>query len=131
MIDLPRMLCVDDEVNILHAIKRSMRKRFIVHTAKNAGEGIAALEEEGEFQVVISDMKMPGMNGADFLRLVQQDFPGTVRILLTGYADLESVVVAVNEGCIHHIVPKPFSRVDLLEAIEDSLLRQEFTQLSV
>ncbi len=119
----PRILCVDDEENILNAIQRSLRKRYDIVTAGGGKEGLEAMAEQGPFDVVVSDMKMPEMNGATFLRHARQKHPDTVRMLLTGFADLDTVVTAVNEGYIYRFLAKPCSAAVLADAI-DGAVRQ-------
>ena len=121
MSDKPRVLCVDDEENILSAIRRSLRKQFDIHTATSGRKGLEILAAEGPFHVVISDMKMPEMNGAEFLRHARRVSPDTVRILLTGFAELDTVVAAINKGHIFRFMTKPCSAGDLLAGIEAAL----------
>ncbi len=121
MNDLPRVLCVDDEENILRAIQRSLRKKFDIHTACSGQEGLEILRAEEPFEVVISDMKMPQMTGAVFLRHARKECPQTIRLLLTGFADLNSVVSAVNEGSIFRFLSKPCSVKDLAAAIDEGV----------
>lgn len=121
MSEKPRILCVDDEENILKAIQRSLRKSFEIVTATSGQEGLDILAASEPFQVVISDMKMPNMNGATFLHQVRQLYPDSVRLLLTGFADLDTVVSAVNEGYIYRFIAKPCSAGVLLEAITDGI----------
>lgn len=115
----PRVLCVDDEVKLLKAIRRTLHKHCEIHTAESGAEGLEALETAGPFHVVVSDMKMPGMNGAEFLREVRRRTPATVRLLLTGFADLDTVVTAVNQGYIYRFIGKPCTGQVLWEAIQD------------
>lgn len=117
----PKVLCVDDEEKLLKAIVRSLHKHCDIHTATGGEEGLKVLEEEGPFEVVCSDMRMPGMNGAEFLRQVRRAAPDTVRMLLTGFADLDTVVTAVNEGYIYRFLGKPCSGQMLLGAIQDGV----------
>ncbi len=121
MSDLPRILCVDDEANILKAIKRSLRKRYEIHTAESGKEGLEILRDDGPFSVVVSDMKMPEMNGALFLKHARKISPQTVRLLLTGFADLDSVVKAVNQGNIYRFLSKPCTAQILAHAIDDAV----------
>lgn len=123
MSDKPRILCVDDEENILNAIQRSMRRKFSITTAISGKEGLKILKSEAPFEVVVSDMKMPEMTGAVFLKQVEQLCPKTVRVLLTGYADLDSVISAVNDGHIYRFLAKPISGTVLVEAL-DSAVKQ-------
>ncbi len=118
---LPKVLCVDDEQNLLNAITRTLRKVFDIHTATSGVEGLEILKERGPFQVVVSDMRMPGMNGAEFLRHVRESSPESVRLLLTGFAELETVVTAVNEGYIYRFLSKPCTGRVLHDAIADGV----------
>ena len=118
---LPRILCVDDEEKLLNAIRRSLHKRCDIHTATSGAAGLELLQNEGPFEVVVSDMRMPGMNGAEFLREVRRMSPDTVRLLLTGFADLDTVVTAVNEGYIYRFIGKPCTGQLLYEAIQDGV----------
>lgn len=120
-----RILCVDDEENILKAIQRGLRKKFDIATATSGKEALRMLEEEGPFPVVISDMRMPQMDGAEFLGRVRDRFPETVRLLLTGYAELETVVAAVNRGNIFRFIAKPCTAGELYEAIRDAVRQYE------
>lgn len=117
---LPKVLCVDDEEKLLKAIRRTLHKRCDIYTAPGGVEGLQVMAEEGPFDVVCSDMKMPGMNGAEFLREVRKQSPDSVRLLLTGFADLDTVVTAVNEGYIYRFIGKPCTGQVLWEAIEDA-----------
>lgn len=115
----PRVLCVDDEEKLLKAIYRTLHRRCEIHMATSGAEGLEILAAEGPFEVVVSDMKMPGMNGAEFLREVRKAAPDTVRLLLTGFADLDTVVTAVNEGYIYRFLGKPCTGQVLWDAIQD------------
>jgi response regulator RpfG family c-di-GMP phosphodiesterase len=118
---LPKVLCVDDEQNLLNAITRTLRKVFDIHTATGGAEGLEILKKDGPFEVVVSDMRMPGMNGAEFLRHVREQSPESVRLLLTGFAELETVVTAVNEGYIYRFLSKPCTGRVLHDAIVDAV----------
>lgn len=102
-----RLLCVDDEPGILRSLKWLLQKDFDV---KTAGSGLEALElvRSNDFDVIISDQRMPGMNGAEFLREAARIAPRPLRILLTGYSDLDAVVKSVNESEIYRFVNKPW-----------------------
>lgn len=126
MSDKPRILCVDDEENILKAIRRSMRKRFHVTTATGGAEALRILESTEEpFQAIVSDMRMPEMNGAEFLKLAAEARPDTVRILLTGFAEMDTVIAAINEGHIYRFISKPCSAAVLVAALEDAVRQHE------
>ncbi|MDH3727971.1 MAG: response regulator, partial [Myxococcales bacterium] len=114
----PRVLCVDDESNILDGLRRHLRRHFEIHTAPGSREGLGLMEAEEEpFVVVVSDLQMPEMNGIDFLKEVRERSPDTTRILLTGNADLSSAVSAVNEGNIFRFLTKPCPNEVLIQAV--------------
>jgi response regulator RpfG family c-di-GMP phosphodiesterase len=111
----PRILCVDDEPHILESLRDTLHRKFEVRTATSGAEGLVELSEEpDQYTVVMSDMRMPGMSGAVFLREARNVAPDATRILLTGYADLEAAVSAVNEGQLYRFLTKPCPANDLL-----------------
>ncbi len=117
----PRILLVDDEANILTALRRLFRPLgYQVFTAGGGKEGLALMEDE-PIDVVISDMRMPEMNGAQFLKAVHERWPDTVRVLLTGYADVQSTVDAINQGQIYRYIAKPWEDQDMLMAVRQAL----------
>src|SRR4051812_10280575 len=93
-----RILFVDDDPNILAGYQRTLRKRYSVATALSADEGLALIESDGPFAVVVADMQMPGTNGIQFLRKAQEKAPDSIRLMLTGNADQKTAIDAVNEG---------------------------------
>ena len=101
------ILCVDDDPNILEAYRRQLRKEFRVETAIGPEEGCRKIESSGPYAVVVSDLQMPNMNGIQFLTKVREQSPDTVRMLLTGNADLNAAVEAVNQGQIFRFLTKP------------------------
>ena len=103
----PRVLCVDDEPNVLRGVERHLMDDYELHTATSGAEGLAILSSAGPFAVIISDMRMPGMDGAAFLEKSRSVDPGAVRILLTGQTDLASAAAAINEGQIFRFLLKP------------------------
>ena len=113
-----KVLFVDDEPLVLDAFRRMLRGKFETCTADSGENGLAAARDNGPFAVVISDMRMPGMNGAQFLAKIRQKAPDTVRMLLTGFTDLDAAVAAVNEGNIFRFLTKPCGKNDLLSAID-------------
>jgi FixJ family two-component response regulator len=112
-----RVLFVDDEPNVLDGIRRQLRTRLNIETAIGAAAGLAMIESKGPFAVVVSDMRMPEMNGARFLSKVNEISPDTVRMVLSGQADLDSTVAAVNEGHIFRFLMKPCDTEKLLEVV--------------
>ncbi len=102
-------MLVDDEENILRALTRLLRRDgYRIHTAYSATEGLRVLGEQPDIGVVISDQRMPGMLGSEFLGIVKQRFPRTIRIMLSGYTELESVTQAMCEGAIYKFLTKPW-----------------------
>ncbi|RJQ44151.1 MAG: response regulator [Nitrospiraceae bacterium] len=119
-----RLLCVDDEENVLKALKRIfLDSDYEIITASSGSEGLEILKETEPIQVVISDYRMPAMNGVDFLREVYRNWPDTVRIVLSGYADTASIVEAINEGHIYKFIPKPWNDDELKVSISNALDR--------
>ena len=120
------ILCVDDEANILSALRRLFRPTgYRVLITNGGAEGLALLEaENGAVDVVISDMRMPEMDGARFLAQVTARWPRPARILLTGYADIESTVAAINQGEIYRYIAKPWNDSEVLLTVRDVLDRQ-------
>jgi response regulator RpfG family c-di-GMP phosphodiesterase len=116
-----RVLFVDDEPNILEGIQRTLRKQVELQTASSGAEALRLIGESGPFAVVVSDMRMPAMNGAQFLAKVREREPDTVRMILSGHADLEATIAAVNEGHIYRFLTKPCPTDRLLAAVEDGL----------
>jgi response regulator RpfG family c-di-GMP phosphodiesterase len=104
---LVKVLCVDDEPQVIQGLSLHLHREYEVAAAHSGAEGLAMLQEKGPFTVVLSDMQMPGMNGATFLAQVRELAPDTTRMLLTGQADLSSAIAAVNEGQIFRFLTKP------------------------
>lgn len=119
-----KILCVDDEKNVLRALERIfLDDDYEIVIAGSGDEGLQAMEESGPFQVVISDYRMPVMNGVEFLRAVYERWPETVRIVLSGYADAAAIVAAINEGHIYKFIPKPWNDDELRITIQNCLER--------
>lgn len=116
-----KILFVDDEPSALDGYKRLLHGKFEVSTATGGAEGLETIEKEGPFAIVISDMRMPGMSGADFLAEVRRQTPDTVRMLLTGHSDMHDVIEAVNRGNIFHFLTKPCAHDLMLAAINSGL----------
>lgn len=116
----PKILCVDDEPNVLAGLELHLHRRYDLTTASG---GAAALEllEKSTFAVILSDMRMPGMDGAKFLSHARQRAPDSVRMLLTGQADLDSAMAAVNEGQIFRFLMKPCPPDRLLAAFQSAV----------
>jgi CheY-like chemotaxis protein len=123
------ILCVDDEAVILNSILRQIQEefddRYIYETAENAEEALEVLDElheEGtQVVIIVSDWLMPGMKGDEFLVEVQRRFPGTVKILLTGQADEAAIERAQKEADLHHFIPKPWTKQELINSIKSGI----------
>lgn len=115
------VLFVDDEPHLLDGIARSLRQHFSIHTATSGAAGLHLLQTAGPFAVVVSDMRMPEMNGVQFLSKVSALAPDTVRVILTGQADLAQTIAAVNEGHIFRFLNKPCTTQFLQAAVENAI----------
>lgn len=114
-----KVLYVDDEVNNINSFKATFRRDFYVFTALSAKEGLEILREN-EIHIIITDQRMPEMTGVEFLVEVVKDYPDTIRILLTGYADINAVIDAVNKGSIYYYLNKPWDEQQLRIIIHNS-----------
>ncbi len=116
-----RILCVDDDPNVLRAYRRTLRKQFQLDCAEGPEEALEAVTQHGPYAVVVSDMRMPGMNGVELLAEVRRRSPQTVRMMLTGNADLDTALGAVNEGHIFRFLTKPCPPEAFAKALEAGL----------
>jgi len=115
-----RILFVDDEKFVLDTFRRNLRGKFDVETAEGPKSALKKLEA-GEFAVVVADMRMPNMSGAELLKVVKNRWPQTVRIMLTGYADIDNAMKAVNRGAVFRFLLKPCPPDALTRALTDAL----------
>ncbi|MBI1266865.1 MAG: response regulator [Cryomorphaceae bacterium] len=122
-----RVLYLDDEENNLISFKAAFRRDFDVFTTTNANEAVQILSDN-EIHVAISDQKMPNISGVEFFELIVPDFPEPTRMLLTGYADIEAVIDAINKGQVFRYIPKPWNeqelRITIMNAYELYASRQ-------
>src|SRR5579864_8815 len=102
-----KILFVDDEPEVLKGYKRILRGDFQLSTALSGEDALAEIGKKGLYEVVVSDMKMPGMNGIQLLSQVRAVAPQTIRVVLTGHADIETAMTAVNEGAVFRFLTKP------------------------
>lgn len=124
----PRVLLVDDEPNVLKALARTLRQDSMeILTAPSGAEALELMRAQ-PVDLLISDMRMPGMSGAELLSAAAKEWPKTRRVLLTGYADLESTIKAVNDGQIASYMNKPWDDVELRRVVSD-LLAARFLEL--
>lgn len=128
-----KVLYIDDEINNLTAFKANFRKLYDVYIAESATEGRKILESE-EIEIVLTDQRMPEMTGVEFLESIIPDFPDPIRILLTGYTDMQALIDAVNKGQIYRYLNKPWDEEELKmfinQAYELYTLRKENADLT-
>lgn len=126
------ILYVDDEVNNLVAFKANFRRDYKIFTTESVEEAFTLLREN-KIQIIITDQRMPGKTGVEFLQDVLKEFPDPIRILLTGYSDIEVVIDAINKGQVFRYITKPFNDLELKMTIENAMevynLRKENKEL--
>jgi DNA-binding NtrC family response regulator len=118
-----KILLVDDDRYILDGYRRSLRSEFSMETAQSGQEALGLLEDKTAYAVVISDMRMPGMDGIELLKRVKKASPDTVRIMLTGNADVQTAIEAINEGSIFRFLIKPCSKETMARTITAALVQ--------
>lgn len=123
-----KVLFVDDDPKVLAGIRRQLRKKVPLETVESGRAGLEAICANGPFSVVVTDYCMPGMNGIEFLKRVRQAAPETVRMLLTGSADLDAAIQAVNQGNIYRFLTKPCSPEQLAEALDSGIKQYRHTR---
>ena len=115
-----KLMVVDDEPDNLDLLYRTFRRDFQVFKAESGPSAIDVLDKEGEMAVIISDQRMPQMNGTEFLGRTVERFPDTIRILLTGYTDVEDLVEAINSGQVFKYITKPWNPAELKEVVKQA-----------
>jgi response regulator RpfG family c-di-GMP phosphodiesterase len=123
-----KILCVDDETSVLQAQKRFLRKYFDIHLAESGKKALDILKKQGPFAVVVSDMKMPEMNGVTFLGEAKKINADTVRLMLTGDQDLKTAMEAVNEGHVFRFLTKPCPPETFARAIKAAVHQYQLIQ---
>lgn len=116
-----KILCVDDEESILKGFQLNLRKKFELHIASNGAEGLEVFDREGGFALVLSDMRMPEMDGATMLSEIKKRDHEVVTVLLTGHTDFESAMAAVNEGNVFRMLSKPCPPDTLIKVLNSGL----------
>ncbi|MGY4385149.1 two-component system response regulator PhcR [Pedobacter sp. UYP24] len=114
-----RVLYIDDEEYNLHAFKAGFRRQYEIYTANSASEGLKILENV-HIHVIIADQKMPQTTGVEFFKNIAHTFPDPIRILLTGYTDIESLADAINHGDIYRYITKPWNDLELHNSIKNA-----------
>lgn len=116
----PKVLLVDDEMDVLMAYGRNLRSKFDITTADSGENAIRILKADNNFATIVTDFNMPVMNGVELLRNAREINPDTTRILITGYADLNTSINAVNQGNVYRFLTKPIPTADLIRNIEEA-----------
>jgi response regulator RpfG family c-di-GMP phosphodiesterase len=120
-----KVLVVDDEPAVLEGYKRLLRREFDLETAEGGELGLRVIQEQGPFALVISDMRMPRMDGVQFLSRVKELSPETVRMVLTGHADMQAAIDAVNQGSVFRFLTKPCEKETLAKAITTGFVQYQ------
>lgn len=120
----PPILIVDDEPQILKSLRSLMRTEFVVHTAATGDEALAVMARE-PIQVVLSDQRMPGLSGVELLATAQRLHPDVVRLLFTGYADINTVVDGINRGHVYRYIAKPWDSDQLIDVLRAACARHQ------
>ena len=124
----PAILCVDDEENVLHALKRLLRKEdYRLFTASSGAEGLETLKQN-DVHLIISDQRMPEMSGTEFLARVKEAYPDTIRIVLTGYTEVDSITESINKGNIYKFFLKPWNDQNLKLEIKQALKQYDLIE---
>jgi response regulator RpfG family c-di-GMP phosphodiesterase len=113
------LLVVDDEPDVGDSVHDLLRREFKVLKARSAAEGCKILQEN-EVHIIMTDQRMPQVTGTEWLKTVQTRFPQAVRMLFTGYADLESIITAINQGHIYQFLKKPWQPEELVAAVREA-----------
>ncbi len=118
---MEKILLVDDDPNLLAGLRRQLRRDYDIDCAQGAPNALQSLREGNQYAVIVSDMRMPEMNGVDFLETVAQRFPDPVRIMLTGNADQKTAIDAVNKGHVFSFLTKPCAPEQFCKALDSAL----------
>ncbi|MCB0804678.1 MAG: histidine kinase [Bacteroidales bacterium] len=113
------ILYVDDEVNNLISFRATFRREYKILTAQDGFEGLRILGEQ-EVHLVISDQRMPGMTGVEFLEKVNREYPGTIRMIITGFSDIDAVIGSINKGGVYRYIAKPWDEREMRMTIENA-----------
>ncbi|HZQ70701.1 MAG TPA: HD domain-containing phosphohydrolase [Terriglobales bacterium] len=118
-----RILLVDDDSSVLDGYRRGLSKQFLIETANSGQNALAMVEKNRPYAVVVADMRMPGMDGIQLLSKIKVCAPDTIRVMLTGNADTESAINAINEGSIFRFLSKPCSKEDMAKTLTAALMQ--------
>lgn len=117
----PKILCVDDEARVLEGLALLLRRQFEVHSAVGGAPALAILERDQDFAVIVSDIRMPNMDGITFLSHARKIAPDAVRVLLTGTTDSASIIASVNQAGVFRFVSKPCAPAELAAVLGEAL----------
>jgi len=123
-----KILFVDDDQKTRRAYRRRLQEFFNLDTAPGGREGLSRLQTDGPYAVVVSDMRMPGMDGIEFLKAAKKESPHTVRMMLTAYADMITAIEAVNQGYIFRFLTKPCPTETVMQALQDGVQQYRLLQ---
>ena len=124
------VLFVDDEENILHSLKRLLRKEgYRIHTATNGSDGLEILNNQ-DVHLVVTDQRMPEMSGTEFLAKVKEKYPEVIRIVLSGYTEVDSITESINKGHIYKFMLKPWNDQNLKLEIKQALEQYDLMQVN-
>jgi DNA-binding NtrC family response regulator len=118
-----KILLVDDDSNILDGYRRSLGREFLMETAQGGEPALALAAKNGPYAVVVSDMRMPGIDGIQLLSRIKALAPDTIRVMLTGNADMETAINAINEGSIFRFLNKPCSKESMAKTLTAALVQ--------
>jgi FixJ family two-component response regulator len=118
-----KILLVDDDGHVLDGYRRSLSREFEIETALGGEPALRLAKVNGPYAVVVSDMRMPGMDGIQFLSRIKALSPDTIRVMLTGNADMETAVHAINEGSIFRFLNKPCSKEEMAKTLTAALVQ--------
>ena len=118
-----KILLVDDDSNILDGFRRTLSREFLLETALGGEQALKLVADKGPYAVVVSDMRMPGMDGIQLLIRIKSISPDTIRVMLTGNADMETAINAINEGSIFRFLNKPCSKEIMAKTLTAALVQ--------
>jgi len=118
-----KILLVDDDSNVLAGYRRILSREFQMETALGGEQALKLVKESGPYAVVVSDMRMPGMDGVQLLSKIKSESPNTIRVMLTGNADMETAIEAINEGAIFRFLTKPCSKELMAKTLTSALVQ--------
>lgn len=128
-----KVLYVDDEPNNLYSFKANFRRDFKIFLAESGAEALEVLEKEKDIEIILTDQRMPQMTGIEFLVQAKEKHPDPMRLLITGYADINAVVDAINKGQVFYYLTKPWNEDEVKIAVRNAMevysLRKENREL--